>query len=79
MINNSFAAMQDGGHLEVTVRRFKQDMVSVTITDDGCGIPKADLERVFEPFFSTRAGRAEPGSAFPLPPAWFRNWVETFA
>jgi signal transduction histidine kinase len=61
VINNSFAAMRDGGHLEVAVRRFKQDMVSVTIRDDGCGIPKADLERVFEPFFSTRAGKGGTG------------------
>ena len=61
VINNSFAAMQDGGHLEVTVRRSKEDMVSVTITDDGCGIPKADLERVFEPFFSTRTGNGGTG------------------
>jgi signal transduction histidine kinase len=61
VINNSFAAMQDGGHLEVTVRRFKQDMVRVTIRDDGCGIPKPDLERVFEPFFSTRAGKGGTG------------------
>jgi len=61
VINNSFAAMQDGGHLEVTVKRSKQDMVSVTIRDDGCGIPKADLERVFEPFFSTKTGKGGTG------------------
>jgi signal transduction histidine kinase len=61
VINNSFAAMQDGGRLEVTVRRSKPDMVSVTIRDDGCGIPKADLERVFEPFFSTKTGKGGTG------------------
>ena len=61
VINNSFAAMQDGGHLEVTARRSRQGMVSVTIKDDGCGIPKADLERVFEPFFSTKAGKGGTG------------------
>ena len=61
VINNSFAAMQDGGHLEVTVRRHKEHLVSVTVKDDGCGIPKADLERVFEPFFSTRTGKGGTG------------------
>jgi len=61
VINNSFAAMKDGGHLDVTVKRHTQDMVSVTIRDDGCGIPKADLERVFEPFFSTKAGKGGTG------------------
>ena len=61
VINNSFAAMQDGGHLEVAVKRVKEDSVAVTVTDDGCGIPKADLERVFEPFFSTKTGKGGTG------------------
>jgi len=61
VVNNSFAAMQDGGHLEVTVRRSGEDLVAVTIRDDGCGIPKADLERVFEPFFSTKSGKGGTG------------------
>jgi signal transduction histidine kinase len=61
VINNSFAAMQDGGHLEVAVKRVKEDSVAVTITDDGCGIPRADMERVFEPFFSTRTGKGGTG------------------
>jgi len=61
VINNSFAAMQDEGHLQVTVRRHKEQLVSVTVKDDGCGIPKGDLERVFEPFFSTRTGKGGTG------------------
>lgn len=61
VINNSFAAMQDGGHLTVTAKRHKQGTVSVIVKDDGCGIPKADLDRVFEPFFSTRSGKGGTG------------------
>ena len=61
VINNSFAAMQNGGSLEVTARRGKQGFVSVIVKDDGCGIPKADLDRVFEPFFSTRTGKGGTG------------------
>jgi two-component system, NtrC family, sensor kinase len=75
VINNSFAAMQDGGHLDVTVKRQKQDMVSVTIRDDGCGIPRRIWNGSLSPSFRPRGARAEPGSAFPLPPAWSRNWV----
>ena len=61
VINNSFAAMQNGGSLEVTAKRNKEGFVSVIIKDDGCGIPKADLERVFEPFFSTKTGKGGTG------------------
>jgi two-component system NtrC family sensor kinase len=32
-----------------------QDTVAVAISDDGPGIPEELLDRVFEPFFSTKA------------------------
>jgi two-component system nitrogen regulation sensor histidine kinase NtrY len=28
-------------------------MVSITVADDGCGIPTEDKPRLFEPYFST--------------------------
>jgi len=61
VINNSFAAMKDGGHLDIAVTWEDKNWVSVTITDDGCGIPKVDLQRVFEPFFSTKTGAGGTG------------------
>lgn len=61
VINNSFAAMKDGGHLDIAVTWEDKNWVSVTITDDGCGIPKVDLRRVFEPFFSTKTGAGGTG------------------
>ncbi len=54
LINNSLAAMQDGGCLDITARRSDNDFVAVSVADSGCGIPEADLKRVFEPFFSTK-------------------------
>ena len=35
--------------------------VCVSLTDVGHGIPPEDLERVFEPAFTTKAGRVEFG------------------
>ncbi|MCJ7596562.1 MAG: ATP-binding protein, partial [Desulfobacterales bacterium] len=61
VVNNSFAAMNDGGHVDITMRRESKDLVSLTISDDGCGIPDEDLDRVFEPFFSTKTSRGGTG------------------
>jgi two-component system NtrC family sensor kinase len=60
IINNAFAAVEDGGHLEISVRE-EGEFVRATFTDDGCGIPEEDLDRVFEPFFSTKANRGGTG------------------
>ena len=61
IVNNAFAAMKDGGRLEITARRKGDDLVSVDISDNGCGIPKTDLKRVFEPFFSTKGDAGGTG------------------
>lgn len=54
LINNAFAAMNDGGHLKIEARVKDENRVSIAFIDDGCGIAAADLERIFEPFFSTK-------------------------
>jgi signal transduction histidine kinase len=43
----------------VTVRSWREDgSICVSIADTGCGIPEENLDRVFDPFFTTReAGR----------------------
>ena len=43
IINNAFAALSDGGRLEIIIKREGIERVSVTFKDNGCGIPKADL------------------------------------
>jgi two-component system, NtrC family, sensor kinase len=54
LTNNAFAAMKDGGHLQIQARIKDEDHVSIAFIDDGCGIATADLERVFDPFFTTK-------------------------
>ena len=54
LVNNAFAAMSDGGELEIEVNRQSEKSVLIKVADNGCGIPAADLDRIFEPFFSTR-------------------------
>lgn len=54
LVNNAFAAMQDNGRLEIKIRRTENNFVSISVKDNGTGIPEADLKRIFEPFFSTK-------------------------
>ncbi len=61
LVNNAFAAMSDGGHLTIAIRREDPDWIAVTVADDGCGIPEADLKRIFEPFFTTRKSKGGTG------------------
>jgi signal transduction histidine kinase len=61
LVNNAFAAMADGGHLEIKAYRQSAESVSVKVRDDGCGIPEMDLKRIFEPFFSTKKQRGGTG------------------
>jgi two-component system sensor histidine kinase HydH len=54
LLINSLEAMQEGGKIRVGIRRAGQDSLKVIIGDTGKGIPGEDLEKVFEPFFSTK-------------------------
>ncbi|MGD9331192.1 MAG: ATP-binding protein [Desulfobacterales bacterium] len=61
LVNNAFAAMADGGQLDITVAHPEEDQVRITVTDNGHGIPEEDIKRIFEPFFSTRDQHAGTG------------------
>ena len=52
---NAAEAMPRGGNLAVVTAEIDQgSAVEVRITDTGCGIPKENLSRMFQPFFTTK-------------------------
>jgi len=53
LVKNSIEAMESGGNLSIRAR-LSDDQVKITVTDDGCGIPKEDIEKIFSPFFTTK-------------------------
>ncbi len=61
IINNAFAAMEDGGRLDILLDRVGENSVSTSFADTGRGIPEEDLKRVFEPFFTTKASKGGTG------------------
>jgi signal transduction histidine kinase len=61
LINNALAALADGGELDITIARRGGEQIQVEVADNGHGIPAEDIQRVFEPFFSTRDQSAGTG------------------
>lgn len=55
LLTNALQAMPEGGSLVVAAVR-SGNAVRVSIQDTGVGIQEADLEHVFEPFFTARGG-----------------------
>ncbi len=54
IINNAFAAVKDGGRIELCLESQNAKEVAVKIRDNGSGIPEELLPRIFDPFFSTK-------------------------
>jgi signal transduction histidine kinase len=65
LVRNALEAMPRGGTLAITARR-APDAVAFTVADSGPGIPPGDLERVFEPYFTTKEGGTGLGLAIAL-------------
>jgi two-component system NtrC family sensor kinase len=55
LILNAGAAMSRGGKLVVATARDDEGYVNISFTDSGAGIPKENLEKILEPFFTTKA------------------------
>ena len=54
LINNSVDAMEKkGGELTITTYS-EEDSIGIKVSDNGPGIPEANLSRIFEPFFTTK-------------------------
>ena len=60
LIANGIEAMQQDGHLRIKTSKVRNggsgnaDGVRVSVMDDGCGIEKAQMMRIFEPFYTTK-------------------------
>ncbi len=54
LLQNALQSMPEGGLIETGAELAEGNMVRLTVRDTGCGIPAEQLERIFEPLFSTK-------------------------
>ncbi len=57
LIVNAIHSMESGGNLSISTAKQggrDEDSVEVLIADTGCGIPEENLEKIFNPFFTTK-------------------------
>ncbi len=55
LLLNATEAMPEGGQLQVTTRHDTvKNVIAVEIADTGTGIEEAELDRIFQPFFTTK-------------------------
>ncbi|MCG6986881.1 MAG: hypothetical protein LJF06_01655 [Gemmatimonadetes bacterium] len=53
LVNNALDATRPGGVVRISATA-AADEVLIRVTDNGCGIPPEDLDRIFQPFFTTK-------------------------
>jgi signal transduction histidine kinase len=54
IITNAFYALEDKGRIDIVARQIGNQLVEITVADNGIGISKENLEHIFEPFFTTK-------------------------
>jgi two-component system sensor histidine kinase HydH len=54
LLLNALESMEEAGKIRISMESGGAEVLAISISDTGRGIPKEDLERVFEPFFSTK-------------------------
>ncbi len=56
LARNAIQAMSNGGQLSIKLRRLQNNRIRITFCDTGCGMPREQVEQLFEPFSKSTTG-----------------------
>jgi two-component system, sporulation sensor kinase E len=54
IIKNAIEASSKGGRVSITLEKLENNYAQITVRDKGCGISKERLEKIGEPFYSSK-------------------------
>lgn len=58
LLSNAFKFSADGKQIEILAQSAKEDnLLSITIIDQGCGVPHEDLEQIFELYYESETAK----------------------
>jgi len=58
LVSNAIKYTLDGGRIEIAARRPDPGMISISVRDTGIGIPRKDLNRIFDRFYRVDKARS---------------------
>lgn len=73
LINNSMQAIEKQGTISIILQNTGEG-VELIVRDDGCGIPANDLDKVFQPFFTTKPVGKGTGLGLAVSYGLVRSW-----
>ncbi len=66
LLSNAIKFTPSGGKITLHASRRKSNLLSIKVTDNGMGISREDLKRIFEPFFCSSDADKNTGSGIGL-------------
>lgn len=66
-----------GINIDITYDKIQQQMV-IAIQDEGVGIPEKDMEKIFEPFYTTKLDHGGTGLGLPICRSIIKRYAGTF-
>jgi len=76
LVNNALDALQRGGAITISAR-MEDSMILLQVHDDGSGIRPEDLDRIFQPFFTTKPVGQGTGLGLAVVYGIVRGWGGT--